>query len=100
MKLISINVNVSKITKSRLYKGKKGTYCEMTLAIDDEPDEYGKNVSVWEGQTKEEREQKVDRNFLGGGKIVWTNEQPQMELESKMNDPQALTEEEEDDLPF
>ena len=90
-RLISLNIDVTKIDKTRLYKGEKGTYLKLTAKILDEADQYGRDVQVWEEQTEEERKAKQDRNFLGGGKTVWTSspqEQPKAEAEI------------DDDLPF
>lgn len=70
--LISVRIDVSKIDKERLYKGEKGTYLDVTVSVNDEPDKYGKNVSVYQEQTKEERENKAPKNFLGSGKVIWT----------------------------
>ena len=54
-------------------KGKDGKYKNVTVKIYDNTDEYGRNVSVWAEQTKEQRDAKEDRNFLGNGKDVWTD---------------------------
>ena len=72
--LVKMSVNVDKIRKERLYQGKKGTYLDLMVRINDEVDEYGNNVSVWENQTQEEREAKARRNYLGNGKIIWKSE--------------------------
>jgi len=73
-KLISAKLDVQKISKNRLYKGEKGTYLTVTISLNDQVDPYGNNVSVWEEQTKEERDAKAQRNFLGNGKIVFDSE--------------------------
>lgn len=73
-KMISIKINVDKINKSRLYKGQKGNYLEITAAINDEQNQFGHDVSVWQGQTKEEREAKKEKNYLGNGKVIWSSE--------------------------
>ena len=68
-KLINISINVSKITKDRLYPGKNGAqYCSLDVWVNDEEDQYGKDVSVSESLTKEEREAKTPRNYVGNGK--------------------------------
>jgi|TARA_R100000654_G_scaffold10999_2_gene24045 hypothetical protein len=54
-------------------KGKDGKYKNVTVKIYDNTNEYGKNVSVWAEQTKEQRDAKEERNFLGNGKVVWTD---------------------------
>ena len=74
MRLINFSIDVTKINKDRLYKGKNGTYLNLTVEVKDEPDQYGNDASAWESQTKEEREAKEKRNFLGNGKTVYTTE--------------------------
>ena len=71
-KIISLSVNVDKIDKTRLVKGEKGTYLNLTIALNDEQDKFGNDVSCWEGQTKEERESKAQKNYLGNGKTIWS----------------------------
>ena len=39
--IASVKVDLKKITKEKIYKGKKGDYLEMTVVINDEPDQYG-----------------------------------------------------------
>jgi hypothetical protein len=70
MKLLKLSIDVSKIDKSRLFKGKKGTYLDLMVQVKDEPDQFGNDVSAWEGQSEDERKGQVKRNFLGNGKIV------------------------------
>lgn len=100
-KLISINIDVKKINKERLYHGKKGVYCGITMILMDEPDDHGNDVQVWEEQTKDEREAKKDRNFLGSGKVIWTDERDEgsavEQYESSINNQDPG---EDDDLPF
>lgn len=50
-----------------------GSYKNYTMGINDETNEYGQNVSVWEEQTKEERDAKKRRNYIANGRVVWTN---------------------------
>ena len=70
-KLLAVSIDVTKFDKSKFVAGKKGTYANLTISVNDTEDQYGNNVSIWEGQSQEEREAKADRNFLGNGKIVW-----------------------------
>lgn len=52
--------------------GEKGL--EITASINDETNEYGQNVSCYLAQTKEERDSYVPKQYLGNGKVIWTNE--------------------------
>lgn len=87
-KLLNLSVNVDKITPTRLYKGKKGRYLNLTVKLSEEPDEYGNHANIWESQTEEERKSKVDRNFLGSGKTIWEDTEKKQEKDQ------------EDDLPW
>ena len=96
-KLMKLSIDVTKITKSRLYKGKKGTYLDLVVELKDQDDQFGNNVAAWEGQTEEERKAKNDRNFLGNGKVIWDSEgkkeeAPAQEAPGGNDEP--------DDLPF
>lgn len=73
MKIIELKINVKKITKSKLYQGAKGSYLSLTVAVADTPDQYGNEASAWESQSEEERKNKSPRNYLGNGKIIWTD---------------------------
>ena len=91
-KIVSLSVNVDKIDKTKLVKGEKGTYLNLTLDIKDEKDPYGNDGGVWQGQTKEEREAKTDRNYLGNCKVVWEGQStPQ---------PVSVANEDNSGLPF
>jgi hypothetical protein len=67
--LISLSIDVTKITKSKL---KDGKYLDVTISVDDATNQWGKNASIYESQTKEEREAKASKAYIGGGKVVWT----------------------------
>lgn len=54
-------------------KQNDGSYKNYTLSLNDETNGYGQNVSVWESQSKEQQEAKQQRNFVGNGKVVWTD---------------------------
>jgi hypothetical protein len=72
--LFSASLDVSKITKSKLVKGQKGNYANVTISINDEADQYGNLASIYESQTKEEREAKAPKVYLGNAKLVWSTE--------------------------
>jgi len=54
-------------------KGKDGKYKNYTVSISDQVNEYGQNVSMFVEQTKEERDAKKSRQYVGNGKVVWTD---------------------------
>lgn len=83
-------------------KGEKGV--SIDISISDETNQWGQNVSSWVSQTKEQREAKKDRFYVGNGKCFWTDgkiEIAKKKEEVKNDDINANTEMEEDDeLPF
>ena len=66
--VISLSIDLTKITKSRL---KDGKYLQTTISINDET-KYGNNVSMYESQSKEERTSKAPRTYIANGRVVWT----------------------------
>jgi hypothetical protein len=69
-KLISLNIDVSKIDAKRLYKGKKGQYLSATLFLKEEVDQYGNNGFIVESITKEEREKGLKGTIIGNAKFM------------------------------
>jgi hypothetical protein len=54
-------------------KQQDGSYKNYTLSLNDDTNGFGQNVSIWESQTKEQQTAKEQRNFVGNGKVVWTD---------------------------
>lgn len=54
-------------------KGSNGKYYNYTISINDNTDDYGNNVSMWVEQTVEERNNKVPKQYVGNGKVIWTD---------------------------
>jgi len=98
-KLLSLSINVSKINKARLIQGKNGQYLDLTVSINNDVDNYGNNVSCWEGQKKEERDAKAERNFLGNGKVIWSDDS-QVAKPAAQNYEEAPVSVNDGDLPF
>ena len=123
MKLISMSLELTKLQSSK-FTTKKGTECllipldqkglilgseekggrvylDMTVGTKDEKDQYGNDASSWIAQSKEERDAKEDRTFLGNGRVVFDsgNRNPE-EGEPKTSKATETFADEEDDLPF
>ena len=71
--IINVSLNLDNLNKSKVIKGKKGNYYNITLSVNDETSQFGDNVSVFDTQSKEERESKASRNYVGNGKVAWTD---------------------------
>lgn len=97
--MISIRINCSRITKSRLFQGKNGKYLDLILMEKKEPDQYGNNWMVCESVSKEEREAGVKGEILGSGKTI--SVKPKQAAPKPASAPVAPWEkEEQDDVPF
>mgnify|MGYP000185300727 CR=1 FL=1 len=71
---VSLKIDVSKIDKSRLFKGAKGTYLDATVFIDiDELDQYGNSGMITQDVKKEEKQQGVKGAILGNCKVFWND---------------------------
>lgn len=70
--IISASIDVSKLPKEKFVKGKKGVWYNFTISVNDDS-KYGNNVSLTDKQTKEEREAGKPKDYLGNGKVIWTN---------------------------
>jgi len=103
--IIKTSIDLTKIDKSKIIDGKKGKYLPITITLNDELDQFGNNGPVIVQQSKEEREAKTEKVYLGNVKVVWTNgenvsvpprdDQPQ---QSNVEVLQSIAKE--DDLPF
>lgn len=92
-KLISASIDATKVTKAKM---KDGKYIQVTIELKDEPDQYGNNVSIYENQSKEEREAKEKRVYIGNGRVVWESDEPR----AKKQRPAPQIVEDEPELPF
>ena len=95
-KLVKLKIDVTKIDKSKLFAGAKGTYLDLDCWIDETADADWKIVSLNQSQSKEERDAKAKKNYVGNGelKFGW-DERPS-------SAPQAaeLTEAQAEEIPF
>ena len=71
--VINFSINLDKLDKNRIQKTKSGTFYNFGISVNDETGQYGDNCGVFISQTKEEREAKQKRSYVGNGKVVWTD---------------------------
>ena len=98
--IVQASINLNAIDKSKIIEGKKGKYLPITITVNDEVDQFGNHGPVCIQQTKEEREAKVPKTYLGNVKVVWTNDQnvgvaPKQQAQAVTPPAQPV-----DDLPF
>ena len=101
--IIKASINLNEIPKDRIINGKKGKYLPITITLNDEVDQFGNQGPVIVDQTKEERDAKTAKTYLGNVKVVWTNgtfpEPVKLDQPAATPQPQAAPQVE-DDLPF
>lgn len=72
--IISASIDLSKIDKSKIIDGKNGAkYYNLDISVNDDFDKYNNNVSVTDKQTKEQREAKDKKTYLGNGRVIWSS---------------------------
>jgi hypothetical protein len=71
--IIKASINLNEIPKNKIIDGKKGKYLPITITLNDEVDQFGNQGPIQVEQSKEERESKATKIYLGNVKVVWTN---------------------------
>jgi len=98
--LLNISIRVDKLPKEKFVQGKNGAvYYNATVSVNDDTNQWGQNVSLTDSQTKEEREAKVAKNYIGNGKVVWTDGNI-VRAEQQEQQASAPAQAESNDLPF
>lgn len=95
--LINISICLSDIPKDRIKLANNGKkYLNVTIQDLKEADEYGNTHSLYVQQTKEEREAKEKRTYIGRGKaVIFQSARPSVEQVAEL--PIA---DDTNDLPF
>ena len=71
--ILKTSINLSEIPKDKIINGKKGKYLPITITLNDDLDQFGNQGPVCVDQTKEDRDAKTAKTYLGNVKVVWTN---------------------------
>tara|TARA_R110000787_G_scaffold237580_2_gene343961 strand:- start:617 stop:919 length:303 start_codon:yes stop_codon:yes gene_type:complete len=97
--IITYSLRVDQLPKEKFISGKNGAvYVDLVMSVNDET-RYGNNASVTISQTQEEREAKKPKQYIGNGKVVWTDNK--IVLAEREDKAEAVTQEAQtDDLPF
>ena len=99
--IIKASIDLNKIPKDKIFVGKKGKYLPITITINDELDQFGNQGPVVVEQTKEERDVKAAKTYLGNVKVVWTNgDNVDVAPRDNQSAPAPAPAAAEEDLPF
>ena len=97
--IIKASLNLDAIPKEKIFIGKKGKYLPITITINDELDQFDNQGPVVVEQSKEERDAKSPKTYLGNVKVVWSNG-TNVEPAPRDGAPAAPAAAPADDLPF
>jgi len=99
--IIKASINLNEIPKDKIITGKKGKYLPIAITLNDEPDQFGNQGPIIVEQTKDERDAKAAKTYLGNVKVVWTNG-TNVDAAPRDNMPAAAPKAkvEDNDLPF
>lgn len=86
--IISASINLSKIDKNiDIQTDNAGNkYLNIDIFINQEPNQYGKDVSIAVRQSKDERESKKPKKYLGSGLTVFPKSESKPQQSSSNND--------------
>jgi len=124
MKIIGLSIELTKL-KSAIHKTSKGTPCllipldqkgiiqgaaekgsrvylDTTVGVFDEKNQFEQDVAAWLSQTKDEREAKADKSYIGNGKVLFNSDGVAQSSASPEAAQQAAQSgiDDDDDLPF
>jgi len=71
--IINASINLNAIPKDKIIDGKKGKYLPITITVNNDADTFGNQGPIVVTQSKEERESKAAKVYLGNVKIAWTD---------------------------
>lgn len=71
--IIKCSINLNEIPKHKIIDGKKGKYLPITITLNNDPDQFSNQGPMIVEQSKEEREGKAPKVYLGNVKVVWTD---------------------------
>ena len=71
MQIIGLSIDFDKISKDDLVKGK---YLNLTLTINDTKDKFDNDGSIIIAQSKEQREAKAVKRYVGNAKVLFSKD--------------------------
>lgn len=103
---VRLKIDVTKIDKAMLFKGKKGTYLDATAFIDlDEQDQYGNNGMITQDPGKDSKDKGP---ILGNSQLFWSDSGSQQQPAQQQAPQQQQAQQQapaggddwSDDIPF
>lgn len=98
-----ISLCLSDIPKDHMSKAKNGKiYCNISVAMRKEPDQWGRDLKVYMTPTQKDRENKTPKMYVGGGKtFIFAENQADTPTDDEINNLiPPPDDDKKDDLPF
>lgn len=93
-----LNLCLSDIDKSKIFTAKNGKkYLSVVVTERKEVDQFGNDLVVYVSQSKDERDSRAQKNYIGNGKTYGEKQTMAQPQEAPQPRPQ---DEETEDLPF
>ena len=97
---VTLKLDVMKIDKSKLFKGEKGTYLDVTTYIDtEEKDQYGNSGMATQSISADEKKDGVRGAILGNSKVFFV-ESTQTKAPDAPKADHPFADMVDDDIPF
>jgi len=99
---VSLKIDVTKLDKSRFFKGNNGAvYADLTGFIDlDQEDQYGNHGFLTQSIKKEERDAGLKLPILGNSKVFYKDQSQQAPMQQAPQTPPTAIDTFDDSLPF
>ena len=95
---------IKKETLEMLLKGvtKKGENgIDITISINEDSNAYGQNLTAYVSQSKEQREAKKDKYYVGNGKVFWTDGKIQVATKKEeVHEAKPMAPDDDSEVPF
>ena len=70
--LVNFSINLNKVPRTAVTSKNGKAYLNLTMSVNDET-KFGNNTGVFIRQTKEQRDAKDKKEYIGNGQVVWTS---------------------------
>ena len=97
-RILKLRINVTKLDKTVFYPGNQGTYCDLDVFVNNEPDQYGNIASAKQDLGKERRQAGEKAPYCGNGKWLETRQAPAAKPAPQPKHGEDF--DTEDDIPF
>lgn len=79
--IINLDIDVTMLPRECIREAKNGhKYLKLTVGTMKQPDKFGNDMTIWVTQTKEEREEKADRVYVGKAKTFGEKKEPSLPI--------------------